>query len=77
MFDDTGVGSRSLLQGIFPTQGLNPGLLHCWRILYQVSHQGSPWKYVFLFIICVSMHRKKSENAHKTDELRESFRENG
>ena len=77
MFDDTGVGSRSLLQGIFPTQGLNPGLLHCRRILYQVSHQGSPWKYVFLFIICVSMHRKKSENAHKTDELRESFRENG
>ena len=77
MFDDTGVGSRSLLQGIFPTQGLNPGLLHCRRILYQVSHQGSPWKYVFLFIICVSMHRKKSENAHKTDELRESFKENG
>ena len=38
----------------------------------QVSHQGSPWKYVFVFIICVSMHRKKSENAHKTDELRES-----
>ena len=72
MFDDTGVGSRSLLQGIFPTQGLNPGLLHCRRILYQVSHQGSPWKYVFVFIICVSMHRKKSENAHKTDELRES-----
>ena len=77
MFDDTGVGSRSLLQGIFPTQGLNPGLLHCRRILYQVSHQGSPWKYVFLFIICVSMHRKKSENAHNTDELTESFKENG
>ena len=37
----TGVGSRSLLQGIFPTQGLNPGLLHCGRILYQLSHQGS------------------------------------
>jgi len=37
-----GVGSRSLLQGIFPTQGLNPGLLHCRRILYQLSQQGSP-----------------------------------
>ena len=32
---NTGVGSRSLLQGIFPTQGLNPGLPHCSWILYQ------------------------------------------
>ena len=39
---NTGVGSRSLLQGIFPTQGSNPGVLHCRRILYQLSHQGSP-----------------------------------
>ena len=31
-----------LLHGIFPTQGLNPGLLHCRQILYQLSHQGSP-----------------------------------
>ena len=38
----TGVGSLSLLQGIFPTQGSNPGLLHCRQILYQLSHQGSP-----------------------------------
>ena len=30
-----------LLQGIFPAQGLNPGLLYCRRILYQLSHQGS------------------------------------
>ena len=35
-------GSHSLLQGIFPTQGSNPGLLHCWQILYQLSHKGSP-----------------------------------
>ena len=41
---NTGVGSRSLLQGIFPTQGLNPGLPHCRWILYQLSHQGSPLK---------------------------------
>ena len=33
----------SLLQGIFPTQGLNPGLLHCRQILYQLSYVGSPW----------------------------------
>ena len=39
---NTGVGSLSLLQGIFPTQGLNSGLLHCRWILYQLSHQGSP-----------------------------------
>ena len=35
---NTGVGSFSLLQGIFPTQGLNPGLLHCRQILYQLSY---------------------------------------
>ena len=39
---NTGVSNRSLLQGIFPTPGSNPGLLHCWQILYQLSHQGSP-----------------------------------
>ena len=39
---NTGVGSFSLLQGIFPTQGSNPGLLHCRRILYQLNHKGSP-----------------------------------
>ena len=37
-----GVGSLSLLQGIFPTQRLNPGLLHYRWILYQLSHKGSP-----------------------------------
>ena len=40
---NTGVDRRSLLQGIFPTQGLSPGLPHCRWILYQLSHQGSPW----------------------------------
>ena len=39
---DTGVGSFSLLQRIFPTQGSNPGPLHCGWILYQLSHKGSP-----------------------------------
>ena len=45
---------------IFPTQGSSPGLLHCWRILYQLSHKGSPfnpmdpvyWSGVF---ICLSV----------------------
>ena len=39
---NTGVGSRSLLQGTFPTQGSNPGLPHCRQILYQLNHKGSP-----------------------------------
>ena len=39
---NTEVGSFSFLQGIFPTQGLNPGLPHCRRILYQLSHKGIP-----------------------------------
>ena len=47
---NTGVGSHSLLQGIFPTEGLIPGLLHCRQILYQLSHQGSPsctaWRFL-------------------------------
>ena len=39
---NTGVGSLFLLQGIFPTQGSNPRLPHYRRILYQLSHKGSP-----------------------------------
>ena len=39
---NTGVGSLSLLQWIFPTQGSNRGLLHFRRVLYQLSYQGSP-----------------------------------
>ena len=38
---NTGVGCHALLQGIFPTQGSNPGLTHCKQILYRLSHQGS------------------------------------
>ena len=65
---NTGVGSRSLLQGIFPIQGLNPGLPHCRWILYQLKHKGSPWikwlqwevltiTYLFYFI-CTLFKRK-------------------
>ena len=39
---NTGVDSLSLLQWIFPTQGMNPGLLHCRWILYQLNQKGSP-----------------------------------
>ena len=37
---NTGVGCHFLLQEIFPTQGLNPGLPHCRQTLYRLSHQG-------------------------------------
>ena len=43
---NTGVGCHSLFQGIFSTQGLNPGLPHCRQILYHLSHQGSPKDHV-------------------------------
>ena len=39
---NTGVDCHALLQGIFPTQGMNPGLSHCRQILYHLSHQRSP-----------------------------------
>ena len=48
---NTGVDRHPLLQGIFPTQGSNPGLLHCKQILYHLSHQGSPLYYIIRSII--------------------------
>ena len=42
---NTGVGCHALLQGIFPAQGSNPGLLHCGWILYQLTYQGSHFQY--------------------------------
>ena len=42
---NTGLGSLSLLQEIFPNHGLKPGLPYCRRILYQLSHKGSPKKH--------------------------------
>ena len=39
---NTGESSLSLIQGILPTQGLNPRLLHCRQIFYQLSHKGRP-----------------------------------
>ena len=40
---NSGVNCHGLFQGIFPTQGSNPNLLHCRWILYCLSHQGSLW----------------------------------
>ena len=49
---NTGVGCHSLLHGIYRAQGLNLGFLHCRRILYHLSHQGSPLVYTLVFF-CV------------------------
>ena len=52
----TGVGCHFLLQGIFPTQGSNPGLSHCRQTLYRLNHQGSP-----IQTIIGSWHSRKTE----------------
>ena len=54
---NTEVGCHSLLQEIFPTQGLNLGLLRCRQILYHLSHQRSPVEFLFFlhFLIYVSI----------------------
>ena len=53
---NTGVDSLSLFQGIFPTQGSNPGLQHCRQILYQLSYQGSPIPLSGCGTICLFIH---------------------
>ena len=47
---NTGVGTLSLLHGMIPTQGWNPSLLHCRRILYQLSPKGSFYKQVIIYL---------------------------
>ena len=59
---NTGVGSHSLLQGIFPTQGSNLGLLHCRQILYHLSHQGSPIPLCVCVCVCMCTEREREQN---------------
>ena len=54
---NTGVGCHALLYGIFPTQGLNPGLLHCRQILYRLSRHIMTW---YLHILQDDHHNKSS-----------------
>ena len=56
---NTGVGGLSLLQGIFLTQGSNPGLPHCRQSLYQLSHKGSPVSSRNILSLCLSWKTKK------------------
>ena len=55
---NTRVGSLSLLQGIYPAQGLNPGLPHCRRILYQLGHKGSPDASKIQIILFICTHSR-------------------
>ena len=56
----------SLLQGIFQVQGLNPGLLHCRQILYQLSHKGSPGRGVGTSnFVCIRMLDQGRKNITK------------
>ena len=52
---NTGVGSLSLLQGIFPTQGSNQRLLHCRQILYCWATNQSVWKYSEMYVQCFNI----------------------
>ena len=72
---NTGVGCHFLLQGIFPTQGSNPGLPHCRQTLYRLSHKGSQPSYQEILLVLCSkpvqnlalsplLHHSKSSHGH-------------
>ena len=74
---NTGVGSHFLLQGIFPTQGSNPGLLHCREILYCLSYQGSPWWVdVSVALWCNTCHVRSRRGCWGRKEVKKDFLEN-
>ena len=61
---NTGMGCLSVVQGIFPTQGLNPGLPHCRQILYQLSHKGNPvntWIWIWRISLIGSCQKQEKE----------------
>ena len=60
---NTEVGSHSLLQGIFPTQGSNAGLPHWRRALYQLSHQGRPPPILYIPVLLLNTFPNKSVNS--------------
>ena len=61
---DTDVGSLSLLQGIFPTQESNHGLLHCRWILNQLSYQGSPLTRILVYYKRIQITNSQTEEVH-------------
>ena len=64
---NTEVSSHFVLQGIFPTQGLNPDLTHCGQILYRLSHQASPNTALWVYLKVVKrIDPKTSHQEEKT-----------
>ena len=75
---NTRVGCHALLQGIFPSQGSNPGLLHCRQILYCLNHQGShsqPQLGKNCVCMCVCVCWKIEDYFRSLEFLRKSFSE--
>ena len=70
---NTGVGSLSLLQQIFPTQESSRGLLHCRQILYQLSYQGSPINTANLVVYYMSFYMKNMSQYVKMNDLKLTF----
>ena len=68
---NTEVGCYFLLQGIFLTQGSNPGLLHCRQSLYRLSCQGSPYTSSFLKPVLTLRGKKTMKNSHHINVLRQ------
>ena len=63
---NTRVGCHVLLQGIFSTQGSNPGLPHCRQTLYPLSHQGIPFLLLFKIYIGISSETLNGSKQTKT-----------
>ena len=74
---NTGVGCHALLQGIFPTHGSNPGLLHCKWILYQLSYQGNTQNALASFLNpCFLLHTTFTPLANPVDCLQNNLESN-
>ena len=80
-----GVGCHFLLQEIFPSQGSNPGLLHCRRILCHLSHQGSSiikenvvnWILLKLDVFVVELSRVNNNRAKCWGDIKDCFQVSG
>ena len=77
---NTGVNSHSLLLGIFPTQGLNPGLLHCRQSTYHSHFIGFIQEFIFSLLLCfpgASDHKESACSAGDPDFILGSGRSPG
>ena len=79
---NTGVGCHALLQGTFPTQGSNPGLPQCRRILYQLSYQGSlnqlymninPLFFILFYVVIILYHLSHQGALYRSLQTRVEF----